>query len=369
MENENNLLYIKVKEALIEDIKLLKANDRLPSRTDLVKKFSVTRTTIDRAISELIGERYLYSRDGSGTYVSEHNGRNLSFPIKNNSAIGVVLPSIMHDTYQGILRAVEDTANKNGLNVIICNTDNFIEKQRNYVLKLIESGVGGIVMVPALIGDFDLVPFAMLQEKKIPLVFCNRGIPGIEAPLVISSNFYGGYIATKHLIERGHRIIAFISRPLYSSTFDRYQGYVCALAEAEIALNEDYVIFEDSFLNEKPGHEITNKVLQNNPRPDAIFCSNDVVALGAYDAITASGLQVGKDIGLIGNDNEFSYESLPVTITSVKFKAYEAGAKAADLLIGIMKGQNILSNRTEVLIPYLLIRESSGGKSEHAVGM
>ena len=362
MVKESSLLYIRVKEALVEDIASLKPDQRLPSRTALVNKFNVTRTTIDRAISELIGEGYLYSRDGSGTYVAMNSERSPRLTMRNNSLIGVVLPSIMHDTYQGILRAIEDTAHKNGINVIICNTDNYIEKQGSYINKLVEAEVGGIVIVPALIGQFSWSPFDWLRENNIPFVFCNRGIPGLEAPLVVASNFYGGYLATKHLIDQGHRLIAFVSRPLYSSTLDRYQGYICALAEANIELNEEYVMFEESFINERPGFEVTQKVLRNNPRPDAILSSNDMVTLGAYEAIIANGLRVGADIGLVGNDNEYSYEGFPVKLTSIKFNALEIGSRAADLLIKIMRGESISRNKTEVLVPYLLVRESSSSK-------
>jgi GntR family transcriptional regulator of arabinose operon len=113
----NNLLYLKIKQNITEEIKKMRPHERIPSRVELVKRYDVTRTTVDRAISELIGEGYLYARDGSGTYVAEYtevqstNGKN------NVVNWGVILPNIMHDTYPGILRGVADVASENDINV------------------------------------------------------------------------------------------------------------------------------------------------------------------------------------------------------------------------------------------------------------
>lgn len=363
MTIKNNLLYLKVKEALIADIKQLKPNDRLPSRTELVKKYKVTRTTIDRAISELIGEGYLYAKDGSGTYVSSSSGQDLDAKAHNHNVVswGVILPDITRDTYPGILRGVEDVANRFGINVIICNTDNNPHKQSAYLYKQIETGVNGLVIVPAITGVTDLTPFKKLQSEGIPFVFLNRGINGIDAPKVTSNNFYGGYLATRHLIQMGYRRIAFVSRPLYSSSSERYQGYLGALTEAGIEPDENLVFYEDSFEIERPGYESTKKILSHNP--DGIFAFNDVIAQGAYDAIVEAGLKVGEDIGLVGYDNTHLCERLPVKLTSIKFKTYEIGFKAAELLLRISNGETISQNMNIILQPELVVRESSQRKS------
>ena len=356
----NNLLYLRIKADLLQKMKTMIPDERLPSRNELIKEYNVTRTTIDRAISELIGEGYLYSKDGSGTYVlekvvqasSQNNGEAINW--------GVVLPNIMYDIYPGILRGVEDIANGYGRSTIICNTDDDIEKQASYIHKLIDSNIDGIVIVPAVSEENDLIPFKRLQEKNIPFIFCSRGVVGIEAPKVTSNNFYGGYIATKHLIKCGFRRIAYISHAMYSVPIERYQGYISALAEANIELNEDYVIFEPTDVARR-GYESAIKLLKSDSPVDAIFCYNDSTARGAYDAVTEAGFKVGEDIGLVGYDNTGICESLPVKLTSVKFNAYEIGLKAAELLISITKGgQKIPKNKMIILQPELVVRDSCG---------
>jgi DNA-binding LacI/PurR family transcriptional regulator len=359
MVKENNLLYIQIKEQLIKEIKLMQSNDRLPARTELVKKYQVTRTTIDRAVSELIGEGYLYSRDGSGTYVATNEARTIA-PDNVHNVVnwGVIVPDITRDTYPGILRGVEDVANQHNINVVICNADNQSKKQTSYINKLIDADVKGLIIVPALKGKADLLSFQRLREKEIPFVFCNRSVAGIEAPKVISNSFYGGFIATRHLIQSGYKRIAFVSRPVYSITMERYQGYLGALLDDGMEVNEDYVFFDETF-DRWTGYENTKRLLTQTSRPDAIFANNDPTAEGAYNAIVEAGLQVGADIGLVGFDDSHICERLPVKLTSVKFRSYDIGFRAAELLWEIMQGNNISDNKTIIFSPELVIRESS----------
>ncbi|HBM79235.1 MAG TPA: hypothetical protein DD426_00115 [Clostridiaceae bacterium] len=359
MENNKNLLYMQVERELLKEIELLKPDERLPSRNELIKKYGVTRTTIERAISELIGRGYLYAKNGSGTYKSKVVAREAQTSDKSVDSWGVILPDIMSDTYPGILRGVEDVANDNGINVMICNTDNLIKKQNTYVYKLINSRVKGIIIVPAVIGEtYDYTAFKKLQESHIPFVFCNRGIMGIESPKVISNNFHGALLATNHLINQGYKNIAFISRPAYSTAIERYQGYMSALSQANIKVDQDYVIFEQSFGIKNPGYDTTRDLLKKHPEIDAIFCFNDRLAEGAYNAITDMNMKVGRDIGIVGYDNTIICEELPIKLTSVKFKTYETGCEAAKLLLQTTKGSNN-KNETIILQPQLIIRDSS----------
>lgn len=358
MSNTKNLRYMEVKRDLLEIISRLQANERIPVRNELMKRYGVTRTTVDRAISELIGEGYLYSRDGSGTYKAGPELGNERNKTVNSGNWGVILPNIMNDTYPGILRGIEDVAGENGFNVVICNSDNSIEKQGNYIFKLVKSGIKGLIIVPAIAAVMDREPFLKLKDLQLPFVFCNRGVEGINAPKVTSNNFYGGYIATKHLLRLGYERIAYLSRPLYSVSSERYQGYLSALGEAQIEPDEQYAVFEDTFDTEEPGYDSAKKLLDSANPPDAIFCFNDAIAQGAYKAIEEKKLRVGQDIALIGYDNTGICHKLPVKLGSIKFKTYEIGSKAAQILNSYIKGENIPENKTAIFLPELVIRES-----------
>lgn len=355
----NKLLYLKVKAEILEKIKNMNDNDRIPSRNDLIKEFECTRTTIERAISELIGEGYLYSKDGSGTYILNKLGKTEKDNESRIDTWGVIIPDIMKDTYPGILRGVEDVANNNNINAIICNTDGDTDKQDNYIYKLIDSNVKGIVIVPVISKDINQLPFKKLYERNIPFVFCNRKVSGIESPQVISNNFYGGYIATKHLLNQGYRRIAYICYSYYTLALERYQGYISALNESGIDVNEDYVIFKENTDLYKAGYDSAKRLLNLNEKPDAMFCFNDTIASGANDAINSENLKVGYDIGLVGYDNTSVCERLSTKLTSVKFKTYEIGFGAGNLLLSMINGDNVDKNKTIIFQPKLVIRESS----------
>lgn len=353
--NVNSLRYMQVKEQLVQLIASLKPHDRLPSRTILSETYQAARTTIERAISELIGEGLLYARDGSGTYVTERpTGRTIE-PDKGIANWGLLIPDILHYIYPGIVRGVSDIASDREINLIICNTDNEYEKQTKYIHKLAGSGVQGVVIVPAISGTVDLNPFYRLQEADIPFVFCHRFVEGIQAPRVISNNFYAGYIATKHLLANGYERIAYISRPVYSTSSERYQGYVSALMEANIQVRPEWVLFEPTFETEGEGYFSAQRMLRMEERPDAIFCFNDGIAKGVCDAAAEMGLAVGSELGIVGCDNTNICETLPIKLTSVKFQTYEMGAIAARLL----EDRPSQDNQTVVLQPELWIRESS----------
>ena len=353
--------YVEVKERLLKEEILNKTEDeRLPSRTELIEKYGVTRTTIERAISELIGEGYLYAHIGSGTYIAPK--RQIFHKTGSNGSVmnwGVILPDILEDIYPGILRGIEDITSEHGINVIVCNSDGHEDKQNKYILQLIDSGISGLIIVPSFVTTNSNDVFNKLKEEKIPCVFCNRIVPGIEAPLVTSNSFYGGYIATRHLIETGRRKIAFISVPFYQIAYERFAGYKAALTEAGIQDRHEYHAFETEFFGSRLGYESAKKLLSLEEQPDAIFCLTDFTARGAYEAITEAGLTVGKDIAVIGYDNTDICDLLPVKLSSVKFRQYEIGKRAAEILLQILQKEKPADFALELFQPELIIRNST----------
>jgi len=358
-------LYSEIKERIKEDTKDLPPHTRIDTRMAMIKKYNVTRTTIEKAISALIGESYLYSIDGSGTYIAEKP------PAANESSVkswGVILPTIVSDTYPEILRGIEDVGHEHKVNVVICNTDNDVGKQDHYVRKLVESGVQGIMIVPAISAASAADTFSFLAEKAVPFVFCNRGVHGVQAPRVLSNNFFGAYMATKHLIGLGYKRIGFISKPhFYSLSEQRYQGYLGALSEAGLPILAEYASFENVIDAERTGFESGLQLLRLNPRPEAIFCFNDEMAKGAYEAAESLGLRIGVDLGIVGYDDSEVCNRLPVKLTSVRYPKYESGKQSAQILLRLIQGEQIDPSHTVILQPELIVRQSCGIDNRQAV--
>ena len=175
-------------------------------------------------------------------------------------------------------------------------TGHFVVRPASFPASFRLFGVHGIVITPAITDEPVMKSFEVLKEKNIPFVFCNRGVAGVRAPRVISNNYYGAYIATKHLISLGYKRIAFIAKPVfYSVSEQRYQGYLGALHEAGLPIDSDYVFFENEIRKENAGYESGLHLLKKTPAPDAILCFNDEIAKGVYFAAEAEGRKVGVD--------------------------------------------------------------------------
>lgn len=352
-------LYQEIKQALIEEILAMPSDTRIASRASLMKRFSVTRTTIEHAISELIAEGYLYALNGSGTFVSP----NISMLANKSRSLGLLLHSITKDVYPGVLRGFEDVCSDNGYTVMICNTDNDPEKQNAALENLMNSGVSGVAVIPTTMPS-DVTPFRRMDERKIPYIFCNRVPSGMQAPLITSNSFYGGYIATKYLLDCGYRRIAFFSQTYYSTAIERYQGYVAAISEAGIPVDKSLFVcgFRDN--DEETASRLADELVSRENRPDAVFCFNDRVTQVLYRACRRRNIAVGRDIAVIGYDNSDVCEYLDVKLSSVHFRPYEIGARAAETLINMLSGAAIPPTYIEVLHPELILRESSPRKED-----
>ena len=261
-------LYDHVKELLIEELAGSPPGQRLPSRAALAERFGVNRTTIERAVSELIGEGLLYARDKSGTYTT---GR---LPAAHHAEGGrrwaVVIPDIQHDTYPGIIRGIQDAAGDRGIDVILSNTDNSVRRQTACLERFLEGGTDGIILIPAVYEGTDLRPLMRILERRVPLVLCNREVPGIQAPVVKSDNFLGGKLAVRHLVRTGRRRIAYVSPPIYQTSAERYQGYLAALAENGLEQDPSLVSFACAPGEPENALRAVTRLLQR--RADGVFC-------------------------------------------------------------------------------------------------
>lgn len=356
-------LYSNAKDFILRLIDGLKEGDRIPSRNKLMESIGVTRVTVDRAISELIGEGYLYAIDGSGTYIAEKKREN-KVQECSVKAWGVIMDNIVSYGYPEIIRGIEDVASRNNINVIICNTDNDVMKQEMYINKLLDTGASGMIIVPAVSDEIVLEGFQKIQRNNIPFIFCVRSVEGITAPKVVSNNYYGESLATRHLLDIGRKRIAFISMPMYSVAEQRLHGYMAALAERGMEIRQELIIAQEGASHEKMGFEAVKKLLKLKNPPDGIVCHNDHIAYGAYQALREKGLTIPHDVALVGYDDSSICEIMPVKLTSVKYPKYETGEMAAQILMEMMNGKKDIQ-MINILSPVLKIRESSDSVKEN----
>jgi DNA-binding LacI/PurR family transcriptional regulator len=356
------LRYKEIKNMLMAEIARMNSNDRLPSRHELCKKLDTAKATLDKAINELVAEGALYSRGGSGTYVA---GAGAQLPVHVGQSWGVIVRDVRDMFFAEIVRGVEDVAQSYGINIILCNSDEDLEKQEQYIKRLSYSDVSGVIIVPIVNRDAQQISrlYCQLKELKMPIVFCCRSVDGINAPVVASNDYYGGYIVTKHLLEQGYRHIAYIAAQKYRASADRCQGYITALLENGIEINRKIITIEDQSQPQycSVGYAAIKKFLTSGQLVDAVFCFNEKVAQGVYQAIAEDGLRVSDDIGVVGYDNSDICEKLTPAVTSVAYKNPEIGTKAAEVLYKQITKEDSSDFQFYVIQPDLVVRDSCLG--------
>lgn len=354
------LRYKEIKNLLLQEIASLSPGDKLLSRPKLCKKLDTTRATLDKAIRELEAEGYLSSKDGSGTYLVELFDK--SPHVSTNW--GIIVPDVMYSIYSGLVRGAENIAQQHDINIIICNSDNQPAKQEQYIKRLLLSGVSGIILVPVISNNIreNFQLYNQLENIKTPIVFCNRSVEGINVPVITSNDFYGGYIATRHLIAQGYQNIAYLSGKKYVTSTERCKGYLSALIEAGIEVNRRHIIFSEMEDQYEAGYEAMHQLMQPNMPLDAVFCFNDKIASGCYRALNENHITISDEIGIISYDNSDICLKLDPKLTSVSYKNVEIGTKAAEILWKMTNNQYVPDFEYYLLHPDIVIRESCLGR-------
>lgn len=273
---------------------------------------------------------------------------------ERTNTIGVLVPDASNPYYPEILRGVERVAFDHRIAVIFCNVDHRIERQRYYLDVLMQRRVDGLIGVG---GDYDYrESSAALDRMGMHLVLIGR-YDELDYPTVEAPNTEGGVRATKHLVDLGHRRIAFItgSRTSLASS-DRLDGYRSALEAAGVAVDDRLVAHGD--YQEGSGHARTTELLRLPDPPTAIIAANDRMALGAMAAVWDLGRRVPDDVSVVGFDNIASSKYVRPSLTTVESPGHHAGEEAMELMVGILRGDDV--PRRTVMPCELIVRQSTG---------
>lgn len=280
----------------------------------------------------------------------------LARSLKNNRThtIGTMIPNCSNPYFGEIVRGIEDACFRAGYTVILCNSDDDPHKQSQYLRVLEEKQVEGVVVVSSG-GDAELG--ATLKEVDTSLVLVDREVEGVAADLVEVDHDRGGYLATRHLLELGHRRIACISGPrALSSSAQRVQGCRRALAEAGLDLPDRWQ--RECDFTSAGGHAAMRELLAVHPRPTAVFAANDLSAIGAMAAAAEAGLHVPRDLSVVGFDDIPLAEFASPGLTTVSQPKHRLGELAAQLLLERI-ADPALQPRRRVLRPTLKARHST----------
>jgi len=276
---------------------------------------------------------------------------------KRTKTIGLIVPDIRNSFFSTLAKGIEDECRKNGWTVVLCNTSDKHERDIEYINVLASKSVDGILY--CMSADSSLEKFQksyeLLNKLNIPFIMLDRSF---EMPNCITAkldHITGGYLATKHLLELGHRHIACVTGPNNLDDSNcRLEGYKKALQEADIVYDES-IVAEGNYSMESGITAVDNLIGKSFT---AIFAFNDMMAYGVYKGLKSHDLSVPADISVMGYDDIFLSEILEVPLTTVHQPVERMGTAATRHLIGIIEGE--LEDETIATYPpELVIRKST----------
>lgn len=271
------------------------------------------------------------------------------------NTIGMIVTDNSSPVYAGIVRGVEEVVNAAGFGLLLCNSDNSIERELVCLEMLRSKHVDGILLTPVQVDRRDI---SYLQEMGIPYVFLLRHFDDLDTDYVILDNERAGYLATCHLIDLGHTRIGHTGGPAYvSSAKARQAGYRRALEERGIPFDEG-LIARGGFTVEG-GYTASRELLSRPNRPTALFSANDLQAVGVMKTAHELKIKIPEELALVGGDNIELSEFFEVPLTTFSQRAREIGARGAETLLGRLHG-TVTETRKIVLEPEFVVRRSSG---------
>jgi DNA-binding LacI/PurR family transcriptional regulator len=323
---------------------------------DLAKQLNLSTATISRALSrpEIVApETRMRVLDAVRRSGYQMHGIARSLRTQSTQTIGIVVSDICNPFFSSIVKAVEDVARTNGYTVLICNADEDGRNEEGALRLFIERQVSGVIRCSAGANPSLL---KVVHQKSIPIIDLDRqsGLPNIDT--VVVDNELGACLATRHLVELGHKRIAIVSGPQHlSNGRDRLEGFRKTLKAAHIPLPEHYIEFGD--FREASGYQAAVRLLSLPDRPSAIFVANNEMMAGTLTAVRQRKIDVPRDLSLVSFDDARWAQYLEPPLTVVSQPAELMGQKAAQLLLARLHGSTTV--QSVVFKPELIVRRSS----------
>jgi GntR family transcriptional regulator of arabinose operon len=372
MENSDKktIKYMVIKDKIIAMINegQYKVGDKLPSEQELGIAHQVSNITSKKALDELENEGFIRRVKGSGSFVSDTRQENALHEVNANSLkmIALVLP-LGSSTGGGmdLFSSVETVAKSHGYYVSVENTHRSCEKEREIILNLLKDNIRGIIYYPSYTSEnFDLLK--KLSIEKYPIVIIDQTIHDIGIDTVICDNYKGSHALTKHLISCGHRNIAFVCEGHIderASLRERFLGYGDAMAEANMTLNLDLILSQNTryqHLNESSKVQFYKRVIetvQANKSVTALQVANDEDAVELIRLCKKKGISIPEDLSVVGFDDLEIASYITPPLTTVKQNFQLIGRQAAELVFSRLSDRN---RKTEIIsIPAdLIVRKS-----------
>ncbi|MDI3508599.1 MAG: hypothetical protein PWP55_791 [Clostridiales bacterium] len=322
---------------------------------DIAKRAGVSIATVSRVINDNyyvspdIKERVLQAIEELHYYPN-----SVARSLKNDATntIGFLVSDISNNYFTTMAKAVEDVIHKEGYNLIVCSTEDKKERELEYLKLLISKKIDGLILNTT--GEND--GFIASLSEHMPLVLVNRKVYSdkFKGDFIDSDNIQGAYNLVSYLLSLGHRKIGVINGMLTVSTGkERFKGFVKAMSEVGIEVNEDYPYRYDGEFTLESGYQGAAKIMSSSDKPSAIIIMNNVMTMGALKYFRSNGIDVPNDISIAAYGNIDNIELMYIQPTIVTLNAWVIGNKAGEMILERIKNKAV-SNREVIYVPQLI---------------
>jgi len=332
---------------------------------EVAEALGVSAMTVSRAINgrtnvdEKTRQSVLKKVEEMG-YVPNHVAKSLVS--HKTFTIGVVIPEISHHFFAEVIGGIEKVTYAGSYQLLLTNSAESFKREKKALETLRSQRVDGI-LISCTMENEDYSNYKKVIDSGVPMVFFDRCIEGLGISTVSVDDRKGAKKITQHMLDHGYKSIACLRGPEISIGKERFMGYMDALSENKISVNEDWII--ESGFQERGGYKAMEKILQlpENDRPRAVVAVNDPAAIGAMEAIYDKGLRIPEDIAIVGFSDDIRAELLKSPLTTVRQRPYDIGRVAADKLIKTIENEDEPVTNL-VLLTELVVRESCGCKKQ-----
>ncbi len=332
------------------------------SLNDIAESLGVSRALVSLVLNGKDAEqgisaetkRKVLAKAQELSYKPNHFARGLR--LGKSFTIGLIVSDIANGFYSRIARNIEDLAEEHGYNLITCSTDEDIDREQRLIKLLRSKQVDGLIVSSSQDNPSE---FNRLIAEGFPIVLIDRNFEGLEAPCVVVQNREGAQKAAEHFIEQGFKtslVLAIEPTHIYTIS-QRCKGFIEAMAEKSNMTVVEQIPFEGYAVGVE---NVIERYIKNKEFPDCIFALNNNIATACLQALRKYNISIPTDVGLVCFDDVPYFEFMHPSITAIYQPVDEISAKAFELLMGMIKGEQINASGKAIYLPVDLIeRESS----------
>jgi len=345
----SNKLAARLREAIRKGTYTL--GERLPTERELTRQFRLSRRTVRRALDILEAERLIARQQGRGTFVA--NPAYAATPNERTALIG----TLVHEReyyFEAVIQGVSAQAAKRGF-ATTTGSNRTPAEESEQIAAFLRNAIKGVVLAPN--GSHSKEAYETLLQAQVPVVLLDTLLPGCREDYVTVDNWLGTHLATQHLIDQGHKRIAYVGLPDPEDIPcqpERKRGFLDTCKEHGLKVPNEWIV---EMAGESFGNRIS-ELLQSTSRPTAFVCYSDHWAIGVIQAARDLGFSVPADLSVVGFDDSTLAQNYDIPITSIAPEHRTLGIASANILIDKIENPQSRPKMGIVVMPRLVIRDS-----------